>query len=997
MTKQPAKYLFTGLGNVLLSPAKCVLSFSFSNTLLIFFWINVLVAPGYLLGQGQSRQAFVDSLTQNIPTTKDSLYHVHVATIGEKHADLDTSYYYIMESMAVAKALKNNTSIWNSYMLLGKWHFRQGLKSKALPFFDTAYTVALDENNAEWQSRTLIIKADSESTIGDGAAAQKSYSKALDICGENNFVRLGAILQLRIGEFHRTHNASQKALPHYAEAERLFDSLNMQQGICLCKYGRGGILQETANEDKDYLSIIKLFSYAAGEKCQPVLQGGMLAASHAVLGENYGLMGDHAKAEFHLKKGLKLARADRNVAVLAFTLGNLAMHYGQINNREKALEAIEEAEAIAQEVDELEIRSTTQEQKATMYRHLGEIEKAMNTMEGFVEMEIERIKEQNLLATEELNIKYNTLQKEQELTQQKLMLASQESKFNKLLLLGGLLGVALFGLLIWYSIRLRNKRLDTKRLEEVNRIKTEFFTNISHEFRTPLTLILAPLRKYFYQEQNTASSTIQFPKSEVASMIRNTGQLQELIDQLLDLSHLESKQLSLHTTAIDLTANIQRIVNNFTPLAQQKGIELNFTTAETNIIGSFDQEKVATIFSNILSNAIKFTPREGSVKVDLIKDREQVKLTISDTGEGISKTHLPHLFERFYQADSSLTRSHGGSGIGLALAKELCELHGGNIQVASEAGKGTIFTIVLPYEAQEQITEPSKSEALISRRDALINDWNAAALFLPKTNEGQEKTAAAPQILIVEDNADMRGFIKQELQEHYQVIEADNGTRAFALAQEHLPDLVLSDVMMPGKGSDGLSLIKALKEEVLTSHIPVILLTAKATTEDQISGLASQADDYIIKPFDPKVLKARVDNLLHQRRKLKILFAESIQILPEDLPVSSQEKVFMEQVMQEIEEHIGDENFGVEQMGNKLNMDRSQLFRKIKALTGNSPSQLLKEMRLQRAKYFLENRAGNVSQVAQSVGYRDPVYFSKAFKKYFGNSPSEILKQAAAK
>ena len=939
------------------------------------------------------QQARVDSLIQNLPLTKDSVYHFMLRNIAHFHPNFDSSYHYIQKSFAVAQELDNTTLLLKSHMEMGKWYFKQGQYKASIPFFDSSFLFAQVVKNPESETIALGIKANALALIGEVEEAKNTYSEALDICTTHNLNNQAAILYMRLGDFYGMQGDHEKAIPLIKKADRLLDSLDMLPASCNCKYSLASSQMELVQNKEEYYPIIELLEYVTSEKCERFSNPGTLASAYSGLGDAYSQVGQHARAEKHLQEGLKRARTEKYVPIITFALGNLAVHYGRLKNKTKALETMLEAEQLAKETDFLQIKTELVKQKSNMYTYLGEVDNAVKATKEYLEIKTDQLNEENLLAMEELNIKYNTLQQEKEITQQKLTITDQKSKFNSLLLVGLLFAFGFIALLFWYSLRLKNKRLDAQRLEELNRLKTNFFTNISHEFRTPLTLIITPLKKYLNQTDATNKS-IHIPTQEVATVLKNTNQLQQLINQVLDLSRIESQEMALSTKAINLSQVVNQAVQNFSALAQEKEINLQLEKPEKDLIGLFDQKKIETILNNLLSNALKFTPNKEQVLVQLKEKEGQMDLVVRDTGNGISKEHLPNIFDRFYQADHSISRAHGGSGIGLALTKELVLLHNGKISADSQLGQGTTFSINLPFVAKKQIDAPQKQEALTSKRESLVNDWNVGALFLPQNEEEETNTATdLPLVLIVEDHPDMRRLIKQELQADYQILEADNGTTGFELARQHIPDLIISDVMMPGEGKDGLSLTKALKQETATSHIPVILLTAKATSSDQISGLELLADDYITKPFDLTVLMARVKNLILQRRKLKVLFAESIQILSEDLPVSSLEENFIQQVMESIEQNLAEEAFGVEQLGQALLLSRTQLFRKVKALTGKTPGQLLKETRLQRAKYLLENRVGNVSQVAQSVGYRNPEYFSTAFKKAYGILPSEILKR----
>jgi len=395
---------------------------------------------------------------------------------------------------------------------------------------------------------------------------------------------------------------------------------------------------------------------------------------------------------------------------------------------------------------------------------------------------------------------------------------------------------------------------------------------------------------------------------------------------------------------------------------------------------------------NLLSNAFKFTPPGGGIILHLkVQNSQWASISVKDTGKGIPAEELDRVFDRFYQVDSSQTRVHEGSGLGMALAKELVTLHHGNISVESLEGKGTTFTVALPlgknWVKAEEIKDTDAGETAVPYHFEQIilsnKDETAEATTLSIENE-------APLVLIVEDHPDMRQYIHQTLANHYQTKEAENGIEGIQIAKEILPDLIISDVMMPEM--DGYQLCKQLKSHELTSHIPVILLTAKADRTSKLSGLELGADDYLSKPFDEEELLLLVRNRIAERQKLREYFSKQITLEPTSVKVNSLDERFLRRVMQAVEEHIADPDFGVEAFSETVGMSRMQLYRKLKALTDQSPNEFIRQIRLKRAADLLAQGAGNIADIAYQVGFSDPSYFTKAFQKQYGQTPSEYTK-----
>jgi signal transduction histidine kinase/DNA-binding response OmpR family regulator/ligand-binding sensor domain-containing protein len=539
------------------------------------------------------------------------------------------------------------------------------------------------------------------------------------------------------------------------------------------------------------------------------------------------------------------------------------------------------------------------------------------------------------------------------------------------------------------------EHLQKEQLTEMDRMKSRFFANISHEFRTPLTLILGPVTRLISKTTDPADL------EDLTIMQRNARRLQRLIDQLLGLSRIEASQMKLRTTEMNLVSFVRGYLQSFESAARQKGISVVFNADLPEIKAYIDMDKMEKVLYNLFSNALKFTPEGGRIEVSVGQLDSWTVISVSDTGAGISPEHLPFIFDRFYQADDSDSRFQEGSGIGLALAKELVELHHGKIHVESTPGKGTRFTIILltgkdHLEEEEILPDGSATEYFSEKSDLLIDEEIAGRT----TNDLQviDKSLAQlderPVILLIEDNADMRYYIRSFLMNDYRVVEADDGVEGWKTALKHIPDLVVSDVMMPHM--DGYEFCKKLKSDERTSHIPVILLTAKAEFVDKLTGLETGADDFITKPLQPSELMARIKNLILQRQTLRVKYRrefEHISLRPEN-SMTSVDAMFMERARKVVEQKLTDPDFNIQSFSSQMNMSRVQLHRKLHGLFNLSASEFIRTYRLNAAARLLESRAGNVAQVAYEVGFNNLSYFSKCFQKQFGMKPSEFVKGA---
>ncbi len=473
--------------------------------------------------------------------------------------------------------------------------------------------------------------------------------------------------------------------------------------------------------------------------------------------------------------------------------------------------------------------------------------------------------------------------------------------------------------------------------------------------------------------------------------------------------------MQLETKPAAIVAFLKPIVLSFASLAERQHVQYHFKYPPDNPVVYFDADKLEKIITNLLSNAFKFTPEGGKITVSalLLKTSDQsfktsvvkneqssllriLELKVHDSGAGIEKGQLVRVFDRFYQADTSLTREQEGSGIGLALVKELVELHKGEILVESQPGEGACFIVRLPLPVADfeelAIVEHSLNNGQQSRiqlNSAAYEPLNSYETVIEDTDTDIETDTEAPLVLIVEDNTDIRHFVRENLHPTYRIVEAADGEEGYSLAVEILPDLILSDIMMPKM--NGVELCRKLKQEKKTDHIPLIMLTAKASGESKIEGLETGADDYIVKPFEATELLVRIKNLIEGRKKLRERFSREITLQPASITITSMDEKLLQHVMKIMEEHISDSNFGVEAFCKEAGMSRMQLHRKLKALTDQSPGDFIRIMRLKRAVELLTNQAGSIAEVAFMVGFNDPSYFTKCFQKQFGKTPSEFV------
>ncbi|WP_167607215.1 two-component regulator propeller domain-containing protein [Maribellus sediminis] len=529
------------------------------------------------------------------------------------------------------------------------------------------------------------------------------------------------------------------------------------------------------------------------------------------------------------------------------------------------------------------------------------------------------------------------------------------------------------------------ERVNARKLHELDMMKLKFFTNISHEIRTPLTLILGPLEKLTKKTDVDAEV-----KENLHMMQRNAQNLNRLINQLLDFRKLQSGNLKLNLTEADLVSFIRNIVNSFTDYAIEKDIKLTFKTLKKRLFVSFDPDKIEKIMNNLLSNAFKFTEAKGSISVNLSLifdadsdefseeggEKQYVEISVKDTGKGISNRNVEKIFMRFFQSDES--DKDAGAGIGLALVKELVQLHKGKIFVTSKPGKGSKFTIRFPYAMAHETEVATEVEELETQEQKIVE---------------QPENMNARVMLIVEDNADVRQFIRNHFSPFYKIYEATNGDEGWKMALETIPDIVLSDIIMPKL--DGYELTKHLKNDERTSHIPILLLTAMHSKDHELKGLSSGADDYITKPFDLSVLQAKVENMLSMHELLRDKYTATMVLEPSNVVLASPDERFLQKVISVVEENIADSELDIEQFATLVGVSRMQLYRKLNALTNMTVKEFIRHIRLKRATQLLEQQKLNISEIAYAVGFKDLSHFRKCFKREYGMSATEFLSRKA--
>ena len=897
-----------------------------------------------------------------------------------------------------------------SYNLYGSMLRVQSREDSAIIVLNKSLKIGQDHNLPKQHSEALVTLGASYWQKGDFEKAKEYHMMNLELARNigdslqvaHSYIGLGGIMS-QLGQY-------TQAMKYFTMASDLFLEFDNLAGYRVAVGNIGYIQRSLENYDSaiayfkksDSLSTLidddrgrafATYNLSVAYRHKGMLDSALVYIVNAIdMYEHLGIKkrvsyGYFSKAEIYLvkeefsealkayQKSLELSTMVDDSVQIGYSSMAVADVYDKLGNQYQSIKYLENAAKVAERM-KLDILAMDVHQRlAERYAGNGDMNRAYGNFQKFMVLKDSLYTKEKRELGSEIEAKYQNAQKSKEIA----LLASekevQELQLNKrvnernAIIVFAFLAILMAGLI--YN-RYRIKQRANRELRELDKLKSNFFANISHEFRTPLTLIKGPI------EQLEQDPDEKLNRDDVKMIRRNTNKVLALVNQLLDLSRIDQGKLQLKPTEGDVYKCLRAAAFSFNSHSAQRHMDYRVEIPNEILWAAFDRDKLEKVVYNLLSNAFKFSEDGELVAFEVKYDHGELKIQVSDSGKGISGEKLPFIFDRFYQVDSSSTRDSGGSGIGLALSKDLVELMDGTITVSSEAGKGTYFTVQVPIakiETRQTVPKkykPNTEKAIVERKN----------LELPKFDNRE-----LPQILLVEDNEDMRQFIKAQLVKNYRILEAVNGEQGLKMAISKTPDLLVTDLMMPKM--DGIELCKQLKTNIVTSHIPIIMLTARAGVENKIEGLETGADDYLTKPFEATELLVRAKNLLEQRRRLREYYTKNgLSVDPKKITTTSLDQQFLEDVLQLLEKKHSDPDFSVGQMQEVLGMSKTQLHRKIKVLTGETPGKLLRNFRLKRAAQLLKQQADNVTQIAYSVGFNNLSYFAKCFKELYGVSPS---------
>ncbi len=962
-----------------------------------------------LESQLQKHDAF--KIEKHLPTS--SLYDTAAVKIL---AALSQSYWgtdavkamqYAEQTLSLSEQLKYTKGKGSAYNSMGVINHIKGDYINAFAFFNKALLMNLEVGSKKNIADSYMNIGNTYMYQGKYPEALKNYLTALKLKTEVGDKAGIAGAYTNIGIIYKHQENYPEALKNFFASLKIFQEIENQRGLSGGYNNIGVIYYAQGNYPealKNYFESLKIRE-TIGDKHGNVVSNNNIGATYYKLG-NYP---EALKYHFSALKSAEDIKANRDIAISFNDIGNA---YVKQRKYADAAQYFNKSLALSREIGNLEGIKSAYESLTALDSVQQNFKQSLEHFKLYITYRDSLVNEENTIKITQQQMQYAFDIKETELKFHHQLTDEQLAKqqfINKqrlqVYLLGLIAVLGIIGLLLtrlWYArkkqqLLQRQKELEqheSERLLELDKLKTNLYTNITHEFRTPLTLILGPVRKMLAKPEKISTGELV----NNLKLVQDNGQrLLSLVTQILDLQKLEARQVQPQYMQADMMALLNYLVDSFQSLVESKNITLDIECVPDLLMMDYDRDMFQKIFSNLLANAIKFTPDGGAVHVTAVASARWLELAVSDTGIGIPEEKLDSIFNLFYQVDNTSTRNQEGTGIGLTLVKELVELSGGNIRVESTPGTGSTFRVKLPIHQDAPVAESQNYSTI--EKYSKPDHGSAIAIAYPVS----DKSDSTPLILVVEDNPDVARYIGSCLERDYRIQYATNGKRGIEQALESIPDLVISDVMMPEV--DGFEVCRFLKEDARTSHIPVILLTALSEIQDRLEGLRRGADAYLTKPFFEEELIITVEQLLRLRQILQKRYtgisvpsnlthaktSESLSGAPEifDIP---KEDAFMTQVLDIIRKHTENAEFTVDQLNREMGMSNTQLFRKLKALTALSATQLIRQVRLDRAKELLRTSNLTVAEIAYQTGFTDPSYFTRIFSREIGVTPTEFIK-----
>ncbi len=891
----------------------------------------------------------------------------------------DSAIYYFREALQFSKKINYTKGIAMSYNGLCHIYYRQGNLNKAINECNNCLEVAKQINNLAILSDSYIALNNIKLRQNDLRQALK-YVLKVDSIHNTQELRpdIIAAAYQSIGVIYLKLEQLNKSEEYFLKANNEFKKMAIDPSYYLytTKWHLGEVYYKQGDllrADSLLLNSYKFFNEIKDNR------------TVAEISKYLGLINiennKYKEAGFFLLNAFNLHKEYKNEYEVSFVALELGKLYNTQNKPKKTIEILNQTIQYKTSKKNSFLKQEIYLALAKAYAKEKKYNNAYINLRNGIKLKDSLQDVQNVVQLSEIEEKYQSEKKRKEivlLTSQKEL--TEHQKKNQLILL--LVGIGLTTITgLFFFFLYRNKQNTSKKLQELDRAKSNFFANISHEFRTPLTLISGPIQKKL-KEPNLPNEE----RLSLEMMQRNSNRLLSLVDQLLDISKIESGELHLSISENNLLNFIGILAESFTFSAKQKNINYLPYINKTNTDTWYDSDVIEKIVVNLLSNAIKYTPENGSIVCNAFVKNNQFHFEIKNTGKGLTYDDLNKIFDKFHQ----LNTHHEGVGIGLSLVKELVNLHKGTIDVKSTLNEWTLFKVILPIDRISfNKLEITKKEVEKKLPSLIINEPVPSILFDDTINK--DTNYNLPILLIVDDNKDIRDYIDAIFNNNYTIIKAKNGQEGIKIALKQIPDIIISDIMMPVK--NGIELCSHLKKDERTSHIPIILLTAKSGEKNEITGIKTGADDYITKPFSEDLLIVKIENIIKSRKKLQERYSQEFILMPKEITVNSVDEKFLTKIQKILDNNLVESSFTIEEFSKEIGMSRMQLHRKLKALTGLTTSEFIRSQRLKLAISLLKNSDNSVSEIGYSVGFNNHAYFSKCFKETYKCSPTEYLER----
>ncbi|AYB35190.1 tetratricopeptide repeat protein [Chryseolinea soli] len=977
------------------------------------------------ISYGQQTAHRVDSLERAFEQATAITDKIKIAHRLADISDPIAAIGYSERALKLAEQTRDGQAIMESLIHLGSLHTRTSRYPEARAILNKAIRIGIAKDLSSHLSEAYLELSIAYVRQQELDSARATLNKSLSLVRKKeDEVNTGFVYNM-LGNVAKEENNFEAASQHYIRATEIFEKYHNDDGLTQSLSNIGNIQYLLGNYDK-----AETYALRCADIAKKLNKASSIAYANRLLGRIYrkqkrfdeALKNYNASLDVYQRSGerremgetntnigniyfelekftdaldyysraLRIKRSIPDSVGMAYDFNASAQAFFQLGKPDKAVLYFDSAMFFAQKKRLLSLVMDGYKGKSEIYSQEKQYRLAHENYVRYTELNDSLETLRNETAAKELEAKYESEKKQGEINalhaENEIKTLQLEQQRSRWIYLAGVALLSLLLIVVLYN-RYRIKQRSAEKLKQLDAAKSRFFANISHEFRTPLTLIISPLQNCLSQPHAGLGT------DDIRMMHRHATRLHMLINQMLDLSRIESGKMRLQVEEKDIHHTVRTLCSVFQSQADQRGMDYQVIVSDEVGSGFIDVDKLEKIVYNLVSNAFKFTPDGGRIVVEATRQESAIALRVRDNGIGIPAHHIPFIFDRFYRVDDSQTRSTEGTGIGLALAKELAEVHRGTLQLTSEEGSGSTFVLTLPVDRHAY----GSDDCLQTRDEKTILNTFSFAMTNPEESTLAEASIEdeLPLILIAEDNADMRSFIGNVLKPDYRIMEAQDGLLAWEKAQEFIPDLVVTDVMMPRM--DGTTFCEKLKETLATSHIPVVMLTAKAGQPSKLDGLRRGADDYLVKPFDVQELQIRVHNLIEQRRKLRKLYRTPEHTTPpEVVTANSVDAAFLQKIGAILEHKFSDAGFGVEEFNREIGLSRMQLHRKLKAITDQSTGEFIRNFRLEKARQYLVVKDAQVSQVAYDCGFSNVSHFSKTFKDHTGMTPSEFVANAVS-